>query len=58
MRSDQQACRSYAPAGKNPVCPAHKTKKLNEWVSENSNRIEVFFLQPYSPELNPLEYVN
>jgi transposase len=38
--------------------PAHKTKKLNEWLSENKNKIEVFFLPPYSPELNPQEYVN
>ena len=38
--------------------PAHKTKKLNEWLSENKDRIEVFFLPPYSPELNPQEYVN
>jgi transposase len=38
--------------------PAHKTKKLNEWLIANENRIEVFFLPPYSPELNPQEYVN
>lgn len=38
--------------------PAHKTKKLNEWLCENKERIEVFFLPPYSPELNPQEYVN
>ena len=38
--------------------PAHKTKKLNEWLAENTERIEVFFLPPYSPELNPQEYVN
>ncbi len=38
--------------------PAHKTKKLNEWLCENKDRIEVFFLPPYSPELNPQEYVN
>ena len=38
--------------------PAHKTKKLNEWLSLNKNKIEVFFLPPYSPELNPQEYVN
>lgn len=38
--------------------PAHKTKKLNEWLSENKDRIEVLFLPPYSPELNPQEYVN
>lgn len=38
--------------------PAHKTKRLNEWLSENRDKIEVFFLPPYSPELNPQEYVN
>lgn len=38
--------------------PAHKTKKLNEWLLTNKNKIEVFFLPPYSPELNPQEYVN
>jgi len=38
--------------------PAHKTKKLNAWLQENKKRIEVFFLPPYSPELNPQEYVN
>lgn len=38
--------------------PAHKTKKLNEWLAENKDRIEIFFLPPYSPELNPQEYVN
>jgi len=37
---------------------AHKTKKLNVWLEENKKRIEVFFLPPYSPELNPQEYVN
>lgn len=38
--------------------PAHKTKKLNEWLEKNKTRIEVFFLPPYSPELNPQEYLN
>jgi transposase len=38
--------------------PAHKTKKLNEWLRVNKNKVEVFFLPPYSPELNPQEYVN
>lgn len=38
--------------------PAHKTKKLNEWLILNKNKIEVFFLPAYSPELNPQEYVN
>lgn len=38
--------------------PAHKTKMLNQWLAKNKNRIELFFLPPYSPELNPQEYVN
>jgi transposase len=38
--------------------PAHKTKKINEWLAENKDRIEIFFLPAYSPELNPQEYVN
>ena len=38
--------------------PAHKTKMLQEWLAEHKDNIEVFFLPPYSPELNPQEYVN
>lgn len=38
--------------------PAHRTKKLKDWLSKNTNKLEVFFLPPYSPELNPQEYVN
>lgn len=38
--------------------PAHKTKSLKEWLALNKKHIEVFFLPPYSPELNPQEYVN
>jgi transposase len=37
--------------------PAHKTKKLNEWLEMNKHRIKVFFLPSYSPELNPQEYL-
>lgn len=38
--------------------PAHKTKVLNQWLSENKEKIEVFFIPPYSPELNAQEYLN
>ena len=38
--------------------PAHKTIKLNQWLEDNKDRIEVFFIPPYSPELNPQEYLN
>ena len=36
----------------------HKAKMVREWVEEHANRIEVFYLPPYSPELNPSEYFN
>jgi len=115
MRSDHQAGRSYAPAGKTPVIkatgkrfslnmisaisnrghlqfmildgsfngavfieflkrmikysrdkiffvtdghPAHKTKILKAWLEENKDRIELFFMPPYSQELNAQEYLN
>lgn len=37
---------------------AHKTKEVKAWIEENKSRIELFFLPPYSPELNAQEYVN
>ncbi|MDH0318817.1 IS630 family transposase [Aeromonas caviae] len=35
--------------------PSHKAKLVTKFVAENSERIELFFLPPYSPELNPDE---
>ena len=37
---------------------AHKTKIVKAWLEEHTGRIEIFFLPPYSPELNAQEYVN
>jgi transposase len=37
---------------------AHKSKMVMQWASEHKDRIELFFLPPYSPEHNPDEYVN
>ena len=37
---------------------AHKTKLVKAWLEKHKDRIELFFLPPYSPELNPQEYVN
>lgn len=37
---------------------AHKTIMVNAWLEAQKDRIELFFLPPYSPELNPQEYVN
>lgn len=36
----------------------HHCKPVKEWLSKNKEKIEVFYLPPYSPELNPDEYLN
>lgn len=35
--------------------PTHKAKLVRQFVEENAEQIELFFLPPYSPELNPDE---
>jgi len=37
---------------------AHKTNQVKTWVKENAKNIKLFYLPPYSPELNPDEYLN
>jgi transposase len=37
---------------------AHTTPEVAEWVREHKDRIEVFYLPRYAPELNPDEYLN
>jgi transposase len=36
----------------------HRSKALKEWLEANKERIEMFYLPPYSPDLNPDEHVN
>jgi len=36
----------------------HHSKIVKEWVAENKETIELFFLPSYSPEKNPDEYLN
>ena len=36
----------------------HHSKLVKEWVEENKENIELFFLPAYSPEKNPDEYLN
>jgi transposase len=36
----------------------HKAKAVLAWVAERAERIELFHLPSYSPELNPDEYLN
>ena len=35
----------------------HTSKETSEWVKEHGDRIELFFLPSYSPDLNPDEWV-
>jgi transposase len=35
--------------------PTHKSKTVRKFVSENAERIELIFLPPYAPQLNPDE---
>jgi transposase len=38
--------------------PVHKSKKVRQWIADNINKIELFVLPAYSPELNPDELLN
>jgi transposase len=38
--------------------PVHRSKKVRDWLAKHSERIEMFFLPGYSPELNPDEMLN
>jgi transposase len=37
---------------------AHKTPEVEAWLADHQAQIEVFYLPAYSPELNPVEYLN
>ena len=37
--------------------PTHKAKLIKSFLEKHSEQIELFFLPPYSPELNPDELV-
>lgn len=37
---------------------AHKTPEVLQWLQEHQDKIEVFYLPTYSPEMNPVEYLN
>ena len=38
--------------------PVHKARKVTAWLETNKKHIRLFLLPPYSPELNPDEYLN
>ena len=36
----------------------HHSKLVQDWVSKNKDKVEIFFMPAYCPELNPDEYQN
>jgi transposase len=38
--------------------PTHKARSVTRWLDEHDEQIRLFFLPPYSPELNPDELLN
>ena len=38
--------------------PVHRSSRVRDWVQKRQDRIQLFFLPPYSPELNPDELLN
>jgi len=38
--------------------PVHRSKKVKQWLEERPEKIRLFFLPGYSPELNPDELLN
>ncbi|MBK6627550.1 MAG: transposase [Flavobacteriales bacterium] len=38
--------------------PVHHAKVLRPWLEKHKERIELFFMPGYSPELNPVEVAN
>lgn len=37
---------------------AHKTPEVQAWLATHREQMEIFYLPAYSPELNPVEYLN
>lgn len=38
--------------------PVHRSRAVETWLAPHADRLRVFLLPPYSPELNPDEYLN
>lgn len=37
---------------------AHMTPEVESWLAQHDGQIEVYYLPAYSPEMNPVEYLN
>lgn len=38
--------------------PVHRSDAVRRWLQEHEDKIELYFLASYSPQLNPAEYLN
>jgi len=38
--------------------PVHRDQQVQAWLAEHQTRIEMVYLPSYSPQLNPVEYLN
>lgn len=38
--------------------PVHRSQAVQQWLVQHRHAIELFYLPPYSPQLNPAEYLN
>ncbi len=38
--------------------PVHRARKVHDWLTTHRDQIRLFYLPPYSPELNPDELLN
>jgi transposase len=38
--------------------PAHRARRVHQWLQDKTEHIELFYLPPYSPQMNPDEWVN
>lgn len=38
--------------------PVHRSDAVQQWLAKHQDKIELHFLPPYSPQLNPAEYLN
>ncbi len=38
--------------------PVHRSQAVKQWLAKHYTAIEILYLPPYSPQLNPAEYLN
>lgn len=65
LLADQKKLQGMPPGSKGRklfvICDnhrMHKTKLVTDWVAAHEDEIELCFLSPYNPQLNPQEMMN